>query len=85
MAGEPDDLVIRILREIQGTLSEHSRLLREHSEEFRRLNDLFARPIAVMPGQRTGHPFRRPGNRNAGGMVCRVRPGNDGHMDSPES
>ena len=38
MANPPDDLVIRILREIQGTLQDHSRLLNEHSEEFRRLN-----------------------------------------------
>ena len=85
MARKPDNLVLELLREIRATLQDHSRLLNEHSEEFRRLNARFAHPPVVMPGQRAGHPFRRPSNRGAGGMDCRVKPGNDGHSDSPES
>ncbi len=85
MAREPDNLILTLLREIRDTLQDHSRLLNEHSEEFRRLNALFARPIPVMPGQRAGHPFRRPCNRDTGGMDCRGKLGNDGHTNSPES
>ncbi len=82
MATEPDNLVLTLLREIRDTQTDYSRLLNEHSEEFRHLNDLFT---TVMPGQRAGHPFRRPSNRDGGGMDCRVKPGNDGHIESPES
>jgi hypothetical protein len=82
MARELDNLVLELLREIRDTQQDHSRLLIQHSEEFSRLN---ARSTAVMPGQRAGHPFRRPSNRDAGGMDRRVRPGNDGHCETPES
>ena len=37
MAREPDNLVLIPLREIGETQQDHTRLLNEHSEEFRRL------------------------------------------------
>ncbi|MDQ3559768.1 MAG: hypothetical protein M3453_11420 [Pseudomonadota bacterium] len=37
MAREPNDLVLRILREIQATLSDHGRLHEEHRRAFERL------------------------------------------------
>ena len=38
MAKEPDNLVLRKLREIRETLSEHTELHKVHSEDFRALN-----------------------------------------------
>jgi hypothetical protein len=37
MAKQPDDLVVRILRDIQGTLADHTRVLDDHTERFERL------------------------------------------------
>ena len=37
MAKEPNDVVVRILREIQKTQADHSRLLDEHTREFAKL------------------------------------------------
>jgi hypothetical protein len=37
MAKQPDDLVLRILREIQATLSEHGRMHEEHRGAFERI------------------------------------------------
>jgi predicted membrane GTPase involved in stress response len=38
MAKEPDDLVLRLLREIRAKQDEHSRLLEEHTDQFAQLN-----------------------------------------------
>ena len=54
MANDPDDLVIRILREIRETQTDHSRMLNEHSEALSRVNARFAKPINVMPGLEPG-------------------------------
>ena len=44
MPNEPDDLVLRILKEIQATLAEHGRTLTDHTRSFedvkRRLDDI---------------------------------------------
>ena len=85
MAREPDNLVLELLREIRTTQQEHSSLLNTHSEEFRLLNAHFKAPTTVMPGQRAGHPFGRRSNSSADGMDCRVKPGNDGIGETPES
>jgi hypothetical protein len=39
MADEPDNLVVRILREIQGAQKDHGRLLEAHTREFERLRN----------------------------------------------
>jgi predicted membrane GTPase involved in stress response len=38
MAKEPDDLVLRLLREIRAKQDEHTRLLEEHSTRFTQLD-----------------------------------------------
>jgi hypothetical protein len=37
VAREPENLVLELLREIRAIQTDHSRLLNEHSEEFRQL------------------------------------------------
>ncbi len=39
MANEPDNLVLRILQEIQATQKDHGRVLRAHTREFERLRN----------------------------------------------
>ena len=46
---------------------------------------IVAQSTAVMPGQRAGHPVLRASNGIAGGMDCRVKPGNDGTVETLES
>jgi hypothetical protein len=42
MADKPDSPVLRILRDIQSTLSEHTRMHREHAAEFRKVHQEIA-------------------------------------------
>jgi hypothetical protein len=37
MAQEPEDLSPRILQDIQATLAEHTRILRDHTQRFDRI------------------------------------------------
>jgi hypothetical protein len=39
MANEPDNLVLQMLREIRGTLAEHSRMHAEHKQSFTQIRD----------------------------------------------
>ncbi len=39
MAEEPDNMVLQLLREIRGTLAEHSRFHAEHRQAFAELRD----------------------------------------------
>jgi hypothetical protein len=41
MAKAPEDLVLRILRDIQATLTEHGRYHEEHKREFERIRSSF--------------------------------------------
>jgi hypothetical protein len=41
MAKEPDDLVLRLLREIRAKQDEHSRLLEDHTAQFAHLEARF--------------------------------------------
>ena len=41
MPKQPEDLVIRILRDIQGTLSEHTKTLADHTKRFEQIEQHF--------------------------------------------
>jgi len=41
MAKQPEDLVVRILRDIQTTLSEQSKMLTDHTKRFEHLEQRF--------------------------------------------
>ena len=38
MAREPEELVVRILREMQAAMADHGRILKDHSQEFRKIH-----------------------------------------------
>jgi hypothetical protein len=62
MAKEPEDLVLRLLREIRETLAEHSKLLMAHSEEFKAINKRLDSLISLVThslGQSTSTQFRQ--------------------------
>ena len=62
MAKQPDDLVLRILREIQATLSVHGRMHEEHRQAFERLEKQLADLSLVVTyslGQSTETRFRQ--------------------------
>ena len=42
MAKEPDDLVVRLLRDIQSTLAQHGRFHEDHTRRFKELERLQA-------------------------------------------
>ena len=77
MAGEPENLVLTLLREIRDTQQDHSRLLNSHSEEFRRL------PTAVMPGLEPGIPG--PQARRLWPWIAGSGPAMTGVVGNPES
>jgi hypothetical protein len=90
MANDPDDLVIRTLREIQGTLGEHTQRfdrvdanltqieqrLDEHSKEVRH------RCTPVMPGLEPG--IQGPGARSLWPWIAGSGPAMTGGNETPE-
>jgi hypothetical protein len=62
MAREPEDLVLRLLREIRQTLDEHSELHRGHSEDFKSIHkrlDRLASLVTHSLGQSTEAQIRQ--------------------------
>jgi hypothetical protein len=62
MAKQPEDLVLRILRDIQATLTEHTRLLDDHTRRFERLEkqlENLQKAVTYSLGQSTHTQFRQ--------------------------
>jgi hypothetical protein len=83
VAREPDNLVLTLLREIRDTQQDHSRLLNEHSEEFRRLSVRFEQPITVMPGLEPG--IQGPGAQSLWPWIAGSGPAMTVDSETPES
>jgi hypothetical protein len=41
MAKQPEDLVVRILRDIQSTLADHTKVLADHGKRFEHIEERF--------------------------------------------
>jgi hypothetical protein len=82
MAREPDNLVLTLLREIRDTQEDHSRLLNQHSEEFRRLSSRFEHPTTVMPGLEPG--IQGPGARSLRPWIAGSSPAMTDVNETPE-
>ena len=62
MSKEPDNLVLKLLREIRETLAEHSEMHKSHSEEFKTIHkrlDNLSTLVTHSLGQSTATQFRQ--------------------------